>query len=269
MIRLNGLVDPTAWEDPEWLAMHLELGTYSVDPHCFSPTKEFAYRKGWEWTQAIYGARHLGVSGASARVLGVGAGREPVLFYLADRVREVVGTDLYGNPGWSDTDHEADPRLLTEPSRFCPRPYDASRLRLQVMDGTDLEFPDASFDFVWSLSSIEHFGGHEAAHRSVAEMGRVARPGGIVCVATEYVITPEAPDHPEYFTREAFEEYVLGATPQLSPVEPMSYELPPLEYLIDPIMVHLPPDVDRIRHHVILNDGRYQWTSAIVFFRRR
>jgi SAM-dependent methyltransferase len=268
VIRLNGLTDPTAWENPEWLALHVELSTYSVDPHCFSATKEFAYRKGWELTQALYGAGRLGAIGRQAQALGVGVGREPVLFYLADRVRQVVGTDLYGIAGWSEPGHEADPRFLSETSRYCPRPYDASRLRLEIMDGTDLAFDDESFDFVWSLSSIEHFGGHEAARRSVREMGRVTRPGGIVCVATEYVITPGAADHPEYFTRDTFEEYVLGATPLLSPVEPMNYDLPPLEYLIDPIMVHLDRDVHRIRHHIILNDGTYQWTSALVFFRR-
>jgi SAM-dependent methyltransferase len=265
-LRLNGLTNPDAWDDPKWLAIHLELETYSIDKHCFNASKEFAYRKGWEFTQTLYGLELLGFISPDARALGVGVGREPVLFYLADRVGRVTGTDLYGNEGWSG--NEANPRFLEETARYCPRSFDASRLRLQTMDGTDLKFDSGTFDFVWSLSSIEHFGGHEPARKSIEEMGRVTRPGGIVCVATEFVITPGVPDHPEYFRHPEFESYVLHATPALTPVEPMSYDLPSLEYLIDPIMVNLDGDIHRVRHHIILNDGRYQWTSALVFLRK-
>jgi Methyltransferase domain len=265
-LPLNGLTNPDAWNDPEWLGIHLELETYSIDKHCFSPNKEFAYRKGWEFTQALYGLHELGLISRESRGLGVGVGREPLLFYLADRIGSVTGTDLYGKEGWAE--NEANPKFVEETARFCPRSFDSSRLRLLTMDGTDLEFDSGRFDCVWSLSSIEHFGGHESARKSVEEMGRVTRRGGLVCVATEFVITPGVDDHPEYFRKQEFETYVLRATPTLTPIEPVSYALPALEYLIDPIMVHLDKDVHRVRHHIVLNDGRYQWTSVLVFFRK-
>lgn len=268
-MQLNQLTDPMKWEVPEWLALHRELETYSVDKHCFNERREFAYRKGWEWTQTIFGLqRLLGIS-PSAKALGVGAGHEPLLFYFADRVAEVVGTDLYGNETWTQRGgKEADAALLQDPKRFCPRDFRQDRLRLLSMDGTKLDFPDQTFDFVWSLSSIEHFGSHEAARKSIEEMGRVAKLGGIVAIATEVILTPGAPDHPEYFTIPMFERYVVHASPRLLPIQPMSYRLPPLEYLIDPIMLHLDGDVHRVRHHIILNDGKVQFTSGMIFFRR-
>lgn len=269
-VQLNELTNPDKWEDPAWMAAHAELETYALDKHCFSRTKEFAYRKGWEWTQAVYGLERLGVVRPDARALGVGAGREPLLFYFADRVRLVMGTDLYGNERWS-TAHgaEANAAVLRDAGRYCPRPYAAAHLGFGVMSGTDLGLRTGTFDFVWSLSSIEHFGGHERAADAVREMGRVTRPGGVVAVATELILTPDPPPHPEFFTRAAFERYVIGASPDLEPVQEMRYDLPALEYLIDPIMVHLAEDVHRRRHHVVLNDGTVQWTSVMVFLRKR
>ena len=41
-----------------------------------------------------------------------------------------------------------------------------------------LEFEDGSFDAVFSLSSIEHFGSWADIRRSAEEIGRVLRPGG-------------------------------------------------------------------------------------------
>ena len=73
----------------------------------------------------------------------------------------------------------------------------------------------------------------------------MTKKNGIVAVATEFIITPDCSDHPEFFTKALFEKYILNASPHLKPVEAMSYELPPLEYLIDHIMIHLDQDVHR------------------------
>lgn len=265
---LNELTNLDKWSTPEWLNLHEELSTYSVAKHCFSKGRDRAYRKGWEWTQAIYGLTLLGAIHRQARGLGVGAGHEPVLFYLADRVAEVTGTDLYGNAQWSaGGGKEADAAILDDAARYCPRAFDRSRLRLLVMDGTALRFPDNAFDFAWSLSSIEHFGSHRAARTSIREMGRVTKAGGFVVVATEFVIGPQGKRHPEYFTRSQFERFVLGASAPLVPIQAMNYTLPAQECLARPIMVGT-DEGRRIRPHVVLHDGNVQWTSAIVFFRK-
>ena len=271
--QLNELTNTDKWEDPDWLRIHLELEPYSIDKHCFSTDKEMAVRKGWEWTQCLYGLRELSMIKPTAKALGVGAGREPLLFYLADRISLVVGTDLYGNTGWSTGGgHEADLRILEEQRRFCPRPFDSERLNLITMDGTRLGLVSQSFDFVWSLSSIEHFGGHKAARESIREMARVTKSDGVVVIATEFIIpsgqNPDPGDrHPDYFTRKNFEEYILLASPDLRPIQPMSYRLPAPVYLGDAIKVTT-DDVHRMRHHIVLDDGTFQWTSIMVFFRK-
>ena len=271
--QLNELTNADKWDNADWLQIHLELEPYSVDKHCFSTDKEMAVRKGWEWTQCLYGLHELGMITPTAKALGVGAGREPLLFYLADRISRVLGTDLYGNAGWSTAGgREADPRILEETQRFCPRPFDSGRLNLITMEGTRLAFAPQSFDFVWSLSSIEHFGGHKAARESVREMARVTRAGGIVVIATEFIISAgglfgSGDEHPDYFTLKNFEEYVLHASPQLQPIQPMSYRLPDPVYIRDAIKVTT-DDVHRMRHHIILDDGTFRWTSVIVFFRK-
>jgi SAM-dependent methyltransferase len=265
---LNELSNLDKWSNPEWLKLHQELSTYSVAKHCFSTGRDCAHRKGWEWTQAIYGLTLLRSIKREARGLGVGAGHEPLLFYLADRIAEVIGTDLYGNAQWSaGGGKEADAAIFQDAAKYCPRVFDRSKLRFKVMDGTDLEFPKNSFDFVWSLSSIEHFGSHRAARRSIREMGRVTKPGGFVVVATEFIIGPKGKGHPEYFTRSNFDRFVLSASPLLIPIQLMSYALPSAECLARPIMVGT-DEGRRIRPHIVLHDGNVQWTSAIVFFKK-
>lgn len=269
--RLNEMTNPNKWDNPEWMKIHRELKSYSVDKHCFSESKEYAYRKGWEWTQCIWGLNNLGAIHTKTKGLGVGAGHEPILYYLTDHIAEVTGIDLYGNENWTNNavgGNEANPYILENSDEFCDRSYDKSKLKLFNMNGTDLKFDNEYFDFVWSLSSIEHFGGHEKARQSMQEMARVTKQDGIVAVATEFILTPDCEDHPEFFTRQMFEKYIINASSQLQLVHEMNYELPPLEYLMDPIMMHLDGDVHRIRHHIILNDGRVQWTSIICFFRK-
>lgn len=85
-------------------------------------------------------------------------------------------------------------------------------------------------------------------------------------IATEYLLLADQ-SHGEYFSHEDFDRHVLNATPDLEPIEPVDWSLPPEEYLIDSVV--LPTMADRLRRHVVLHDGQVQWTSVLVFFRRR
>jgi SAM-dependent methyltransferase len=249
------------------MAIHRALETYSVDKHVFSHTNGgHVYRKGWEWTQCIYGLDRLQAINPSAEALGVGAGREPLIFYFGDKIREVVALDLYGNELWSEAGgREADSDVVEHPERWCPKIMDFSRIQFLNGSGTELSLPDGRFDFCWSLSSIEHFGGHKAAASAMREMSRVTKAGGIVALATEFLLLPEY-RHPEYFNRDDLHQWIINAAPDLKLAFNIDWNTLPYEYLID--SVPLPNGVHRRRRHVVLNDGDVQWTSILMFFRK-
>jgi SAM-dependent methyltransferase len=149
---------------------------------------EHLHRKNWEYAMLTLFLEDLGLLREDARILSVGAGHETVLFWLANRVAEVVATDIYGEGSFQA--HEADVTMLSDAPSFSPYPYRKSHLDVQHMDARELEFADGSFDAVFSLSSIEHFGSWADIRRSSTETGRILRPGGGAFIATECFLGP-------------------------------------------------------------------------------
>jgi SAM-dependent methyltransferase len=264
---LSEIINPNRYLDPQWDRLHRDLEAYSVDKHVFHHLSGEVVRKGYELTQCIFGLAALGMLRPEAQALGVGAGHEPVIFWLSDHIAHVVATDLYGNETWSTSGGaEATADVFDRPERYCPHAFTRDKITFQNADGTQLPFADETFDFCWSLSSIEHFGGPDAAATAMREMARVTKPGGIVCVATEVLLRDDQA-HPEAFTRKEFNRYVLRASPSLVLVGRMRWNLKSLdEYIRDPII--LPQDVHRLRRHVVMQAGEVQWTSAIAFLRK-
>ena len=76
---------------------------------------------------------------------------------------------------------EAAATMLTDPP-LRALSFREDRLEVRSMDALALDFPDASFDVVYSLSSIEHFGGPRETATAAREMARVLRPGGHVAI---------------------------------------------------------------------------------------
>lgn len=252
-ISLNRLCGADAWEHPDWLGVYRALALPSGEARL--------HRKSFEWTHAIYGLERLGSLGPETRVLGVGAGHEWILYYLANRSRITVATDLYSGDFAEDGAQEAAPDFLADPGRYAPFPYQRRNLIAVPANGLRLPFRGDAFDVVYSLSSIEHFGGHDAAAAAVREMARVLRPGGIACIATEYVLA--GGKHPEFFDREDLHRYVLSVAP-LVPVDQLDLTPPGDEFLADPIRF---PDVQRTPHLVLEHGGIY-WTSVVLFLRK-
>ncbi len=153
------------------------------------------YRKYWEVAMTLRSFRQLGVLREGARVLGVGAGREATIYWLTRHVGEVVATDLYETEDdWSESDSSAD--MLTDPGRYWDRDWNPERLTVRHMDALDLDFEDDSFDAIFSSSSIEHFGDFPDVRRSVEELFRVLRPGGVLALATEFRLEGEEIGYP-------------------------------------------------------------------------
>jgi SAM-dependent methyltransferase len=268
-LSLCSLVNVDAYKNEDWLELFDDLGTYSLDKHIFRARAEPEItRKGWEWTQTLYGLNKLGMLRPEHSAIGIGAGRECVIFWLGDRLDRVVATDLYGNEQWSSVGGaEANAAVMEDPQMFCPRPIRLESIEFRIMDGTDLSaYGGGEFDIAWSLSSIEHFGSHERSGDAVREMARVVRKGGIIAVATEYLLL-EDQEHPEFFNKQEILKYVVDASPSLELVEQIDWSLPPNDYLIDSIVAYT--KVDRTRRHIVLNDGDCQWTSILLFFRKK
>lgn len=266
LVPLSEVIDPARHDDPDWAALHRDIESYAVDKHVFRHWSGEVHRKGYEWTQCIFGLEALGAIRPDARALGVGAGHEAVIFWLADHISHVTATDLYGNEKWQSTPGgEGKAEVLVQPQQYCARTINTDKISFQVADGTKLPYPDASFDFCWSLSSIEHFGSHDAAAIAMREMARVTKPGGIVCVATEMLLDDQA-SHPEFFTARELKRYILRATGDLALVDTMNWNLPPREYLDDPVLLW--GEANRLRRHVVMQDGSTRYTSVIAFFRK-
>jgi SAM-dependent methyltransferase len=170
----------------------------------------FEDRRQWEIAMTIRTLADHGAIHDRSRILGVGVGNEPTIFYLTNHVAQVFATDLYVQPndGWAEADHS----MLTDPGLNAPYAWNPRRLVTQHMDARELRYEDESFDAIFSSGSIEHFGTLDEIERSVDEMYRVLKPGGILALTTEYRI--EGPDFGSvglmFFTPELIEERLIG-----------------------------------------------------------
>ena len=252
-VQLCELANPAKWDNPEWLAGLRELASAPIE-------KAQMHRKAYELAQTIFGLRRLGAITDSASVLSVGAGHEPILYWLANHVGRVVATDLYGGVWQSEFAAEGNPDVLRDPASYAPFPYRQDRLRFLQMDGSALAFRDGTFDVVYSLSSIEHFGGVEGARRSVADMARVLKRGGILALATEWCVRGTAAG--EVFSPEEVRRIVDH--PSLRLVQPIDdrvwdrYEMEPVNLLVDRFQTP----------HMLLEDKGTIFTSVMMFLRK-
>ncbi len=208
--QLCELANPAKWDNPEWLLFLRELHVGRAD-------KFSMHRKCYEFTQLLFGLSRLGRLRDDVKVLSVGAGHEPVLYALANRVGLVVATDLYEGAWQTVQAAEGDARVLSDPSAYAPFPYRTERLAFLKMDALALGLGTGAFDVAYSLSSVEHFGGLAGAKRAIDEMARTLKPGGILALATEYLLS--GPPHDEVF-RPA-EIHDLFDRPDLRLVEPI------------------------------------------------
>jgi SAM-dependent methyltransferase len=181
------LCDLPDFDDPELLAMLRD-----VEPGQ-APEQE-RHRKQWEYAMLGLYLEDVGALTEASTAISVGAGHETPLYWLANRIGRVVATDIYGEGSFSG--READASMLTDPSSFAPYPYREDHLEARNMNALELDFPDASFDIAFSLSSIEHFGIPRGVERAAHEMSRVLRPGGHLIIATECLVANNPLDWP-------------------------------------------------------------------------
>jgi SAM-dependent methyltransferase len=247
------------------------------------------HRKYWEFAMLTLFLEDVGKLDDSAEALAVGAGHETVLFWLANRMGRVVAIDIYGEGPFAG--READSTMLDDPGRFAPYPYRTDRLEVRHMDARKLDFPDESFDVVFSLSSIEHFGRPDGVVEASREIGRVLRPGGVAFIATECYLRRHPLDVPlvqtairrltggrlfatanrarrtdEIFTREEIRRQIVAPS-GLELVEPVRYELSEETF---ENLIHwrrggtLEPRTGQAHPHLVLKAHGSPWTSIAL-----
>lgn len=251
--QLCELANPAKWDNEEWLDILRSLG--------LSDDKLSMHRKPYEFTQLIYGCRRLGALREDAEIVSVGAGHELVLYWLANHAHRVIATDMYEGVWQAAQGREGDPDVIHRPEDYAPFPYRQDRLFFLKMDGRRLAFQDHSFDIAYSLSSIEHFGGLAGAAETVREMGRVLKPGGVLALATEYVLN--GPPHEETFQPEEF--LSLIDQPGLELVQPLDdrvyrrYDYAAIDLYRNPFQTP----------HMVVRFNDTVFTTVMVFLRKR
>ncbi len=252
--QLCELVNPRRWLEEKWRSYQRELTVIPM-------SLQSMHRKGWEWTHTMLGLDMLGMLGDDKRCLGVGAGHEALAYWLATKTGEVIATDLYEG-SWTDRgSREGDPTVIDDPKKYAPFDYPEDRLKFMRMDGTKLEFEDNSFDVVFSISSIEHFGGHEGSARSMSEIGRVLKPGGMAAIVTECIINDNT--HEEFFRIDELEKYVVAPS-GLKLIQKPTWQMP-RKALDRPTEM---PHEQQHTPHLILKQGKILYTSVLFFLRK-
>jgi SAM-dependent methyltransferase len=214
-LKLNRLCTLEDWDNEEFRRILSEL--QKLNPPFL------IHRKDWEWALGIIAMERYNKLNENSLAVGVGSGTEPIPFYLANKVKHVYATDLYGEiEKWN---YEAPSNFLNNPKKYAPFPYREDALTVLEMDATKLEFPSELFDIAFSFSSIEHFGGkhHSGALNSMKEIERVLKKGGIAVVATEYIINGK--DHPEFFNRKTIYSDLMDKLDSLKLVEPLDLRI--------------------------------------------
>jgi SAM-dependent methyltransferase len=217
------------------------------------------HRKSWEYGICVEGLTTLGSVQPGNKGLAVGAGSESPLYYFANKISKMVATDLYDNP-----QHEGKPAMLADPRSFAPFYYREDHLEVLRMSGDDLHFDDGTFDFVFCLSSIEHFGSRDVQRKSFDEIQRVLKPGGIACIITELILTGHR--HHEYFSYEEIDEMFLHH-PRMAAVGGE------LDLSISESLIRHPTNMDKSNRisrspHIVLKQGDMLWTSLSLFLRK-
>jgi SAM-dependent methyltransferase len=263
--KLNRLCYVEDWQN-------IEIRDTLSDLHKLS-TDGFIHRKDWEWALGIIAMNRFGRLNEKSTAIGIGCGTEPIPFYLANKINHVYATDLYrGNDGWK---RAAPSDFLENPRKYAPFPYREDALTVLRMDGTNLEFPSESFDIAFSFSSIEHFGGknHSGALRSLQEIERVLKPGGLAVITTEYIINDK--EHPEFFNRRTVYSDLIDKLEKLKLVEPLDLRVTTktLDTMIDFFSIdanwdNLDYEFKKTHPLILVRVRNILFTSLILVFQR-
>jgi len=202
----------------------------------------FCNRKTWEIVMALYSFDRYGMLDGTNEFLGIGAAKEETISVLSRLSRRVFATDIYLDPSTWGEWH--DRNLLIDARSHMDANYNHRRVVWQHVDGTELPYEDDSFDGIFSCSSIEHFGDEQAIRKSLEEVCRVLKPGGVAAVSSEYKISGEG---------DGFANVQLFDTDRLQRVWLDGIDWECVDFIDDKL-----DDSDFIDFHRVVNDAQYR-----------
>lgn len=224
-IKLNKLCCIEDWDNNEVkqiIPKFQDIAYYNKSQGVLARKPGQIHRKDWEWALGMIAMKRFGKLNENNKAIGVGAGKELILFYLANHIGHVYATDLYSTKDWENF---APSDFPENPGKYSPFSYNQSALTVLRMNATQLEFPSNSSDIVFSFSSIEHFGGdnYSGALKSLKEMERVLKPGGIAVVATEYIINNKNPPDlsNQFYNEHTIYSHLIDKLDLMKLVEPL------------------------------------------------
>ena len=269
-VKLSKVCNIEDWQSDGRGTVMRQLLPYFLQQSAEFPI-QMEHRKHWEYAQILLGLEQLEVLDRDAMVLAVAAGQEELIFELTNRTRWAFATDIYGTGPFAE--READMAMLRDPDSVARCAYNRRRLVVQSMDALDLRYEDETFDAVYSLSSVEHFGGLDGVRSALAEQCRVVKVGGIVAFTTEVIINDADSYHDGHLLLSTMHEIdsVSRSVPGLRLIEPIDFSVSDrtknkVISLAD-ALADSHRDHTEYPHIVLEQDGRW-FTSIAVFLER-
>lgn len=173
---LSRLCRAEDFEQPQWRQWADALAD---DPE---RTPERYDRLLWETAHVLHCLQQTGHLHARACGFVLRPGVDALLWALAERTRLIVSADLHGD-------------LASRVGAPGVPQYPSDRLRVLNLDPSGLPFSTGAFDFACAVGTPQLFLQRQDAARSLAELGRIVKPGGSIIVSADVVLDGAATDH--------------------------------------------------------------------------
>jgi ubiquinone/menaquinone biosynthesis C-methylase UbiE len=145
-----------------------------------------AARHYWQTAMTARAFADHGILTRRAQVLGVGAGSDPILFWLTQHVGQVFAADQYLNK--TTRAGTLCPSMLADPDRHWPGSWKRQRLVVQHLSCQDLRYSGESFEAVFAPHALESCASIDEVECCLENLFRVLKPGGIVSLTVEFAV---------------------------------------------------------------------------------
>ncbi len=155
------------------------------------------WQRRWEFAMACAALKHIGCLQPDKVGVSFGAGYERPLYVLSRSVKTLFVTDLYESSSIWPEAQAKDPREFV--LKMATVPCNEESIVVLNMDMRHAVMEDASIDFAYSLSSIEHIGDDNDFIAHFAEVARILKDDGVYVLTTTCILREETIRQPGTF----------------------------------------------------------------------